>query len=168
LVWREFCLFLISGRNNTCLCRTYGDYYFTYWGFFLTIAGTFLAALKTILTHVLQSSSSPRHPFSFSLFGTIIEKRPSRLMPPLHPLDLLLRMSPLAFVQCIIYAHLSGELKDILADSPTQGRALALACNGAIAFGLNVVSFTANKRVGPLSMTVAGSSNFCSNSSISD
>jgi hypothetical protein len=28
--------------------------------------------------------------------------------------------------------------------------------NGAMAFGLNVVSFTANKKVGALSMTVAG------------
>jgi hypothetical protein len=31
-----------------------------------------------------------------------------------------------------------------------------LILNGAMAFGLNVVSFTANKKVGALSMTVAG------------
>jgi hypothetical protein len=31
-----------------------------------------------------------------------------------------------------------------------------LFANGCIAFGLNVVSFTANKKAGPLSMTVAG------------
>jgi hypothetical protein len=35
-------------------------------------------------------------------------------------------------------------------------KATALLANGAIAFGLNVVSFTANKKAGPLSMTVAG------------
>jgi hypothetical protein len=32
----------------------------------------------------------------------------------------------------------------------------ALFVNGAIAFGLNIVSFTANKKAGALSMTVAG------------
>lgn len=40
------------------------------------------------------------------------------------------------------------------------GRAMALAVNGCIAFGLNIVSFTANKHVGPLGMTVAGESSF--------
>jgi hypothetical protein len=70
-----------------------------------------------------------------------------------------MRMSPLAFVQCVLYAHLSGELTHVRAYAlreMTHGKALALACNGAIAFGLNVVSFTANMRVGALSMTVAG------------
>ena len=38
----------------------------------------------------------------------------------------------------------------------TKGKALALLVNGIIAFGLNVVSFTANKKSGPLTMTVAG------------
>lgn len=33
---------------------------------------------------------------------------------------------------------------------------MVLGMNGVIAFGLNVVSFTANKKVGALSMTVAG------------
>lgn len=33
---------------------------------------------------------------------------------------------------------------------------VGLFVNGCIAFGLNVVSFTANKKAGPLSMTVAG------------
>ncbi|KAL0946082.1 hypothetical protein HGRIS_012352 [Hohenbuehelia grisea] len=34
---------------------TYGDYYFTLWGFTLTLLGTLLAALKTIVTHYLQA-----------------------------------------------------------------------------------------------------------------
>ncbi|KAL1706811.1 triose-phosphate transporter family-domain-containing protein [Schizophyllum commune] len=34
---------------------TYGDYYFTAYGFFLTTLGTVLAALKTVFTNVLQS-----------------------------------------------------------------------------------------------------------------
>lgn len=37
-------------------------------------------------------------------------------------------------------------------------RMYALLFNGCIAFGLNVVSFTANKKSGPLTMTVAGAS----------
>lgn len=81
-------------------------------------------------------------------------------LPRLHPLDLLLRMSPLAFIQCVYYAHLSGELERVRAWSAgastmsflggegMDGRkAFALAVNGAMAFGLNVVSFTANSKV---------------------
>lgn len=52
---------------------------FTALGFSLTILGTLLAALKTIVTNMIQVG---------------------RLK--LHPLDLLLRMSPLAFVQCVV------------------------------------------------------------------
>ncbi|KAJ9094806.1 hypothetical protein QFC20_006820 [Naganishia adeliensis] len=37
----------------------------------------------------------------------------------------------------------------------TRGKATALLLNGVIAFGLNIVSFTANKKAGPLTMTVA-------------
>ena len=68
-------------------------------------------------------------------------------------------MSPLAFVQCVFVALLSGELERVRAASAREmglGRAMALLTNGALAFALNVVSFTANKKVGALSMTVAG------------
>ena len=34
--------------------------------------------------------------------------------------------------------------------------AVGLIINGCIAFGMNIVSFTANKKAGALSMTVAG------------
>ena len=82
---------------------TYGDYYFTPLGFLLTLLGTFLAALKTIYTNILQSSPT----------ATKAEARPSTttpmaqlFIPPplnLHPLDLLARMSPLAFLQLRIW-----------------------------------------------------------------
>ncbi|GJE86315.1 TPT-domain-containing protein [Phanerochaete sordida] len=197
---------------------TYGDYYFTTWGLCLTLLGTFLAALKTIYTSVLQSSpTSSRAPPSATpkmpAPATWGKPHPTTdhpcrnppqnsfwrcLVPPrldMHPLDLLTRMSPLAFVQCVIYAQLSGEL-DRLArlgalpaapPTPLPGAALhaaaphalanttaallgclparahglplaqaaVLLANGAVAFGLNVVSFSANGRVGALSMTVA-------------
>ena len=70
-------------------------------------------------------------------------------------------MSPLAFVQCVFVALRAGELERVRAASAREmdsGRALALLTNGMLAFALNVVSFTANKKVGALSMTVAGTS----------
>ena len=92
----------------------------------------------------------------------------SPFIPPrlnLHPLDLLTRLSPLACIQCIIYAYLSGELGRIRSvfvgeSAPSSASGwwypLLLLGNGLIAFGLNVVSFTANGKVGALNMTVAG------------
>lgn len=41
-------------------CRTYGDYYFTAWGLFLTLLGTFLAALKTVVTNLIQTGGGGR------------------------------------------------------------------------------------------------------------
>lgn len=68
-------------------------------------------------------------------------------------------MAPLAFIQCVILSYISGELEQVRHWSSkelTTSTAFALGLNGVIAFGLNIVSFTANKKIGPLSMTVAG------------
>ncbi|KAG8905167.1 UAA transporter [Tulasnella sp. 403] len=223
---------------------TYGDYSFTAWGFILTLFGTFLAALKTVLTSILQtppavsrtgtplptttpvktapgyeflvppssasaassagSNSPPKSPsfhqslltaklnaqrlgqqtggwFSrpFDFLSSRLGKRFSFITKrfdldfglqqqsmmstsiKLHPLDLLLRMSPLAFVQCIVYAWLSGELERALVHKGpgefgwSQKSAIVLFMNGVIAFLLNIVSLTANQKNGPLTMTVA-------------
>ncbi|KAF7795208.1 hypothetical protein EIP86_006358 [Pleurotus ostreatoroseus] len=91
-------------------------------------------------------------------------------------------MSPLAFVQCVAYAHISGELDRLrrlsagahMHSPPHNGTSIdapyerapyvghmdfakifVLLINGCIAFGLNIVSFSANGKVGALSMTVA-------------
>lgn len=118
----------------------------------MTILGTVLAAIKTIYTSILQSTPSPTSP----------QPRVNYVVPPrlqLHPLDLLTRMAPLAFIQCVILAHLTGELSRVRAWSAhemTPIKAALLGVNGIIAFGLNFVSFTANKAAGPLSMAVAG------------
>ncbi|KAF8576778.1 TPT-domain-containing protein, partial [Ramaria rubella] len=140
---------------------TYGDYYFTLWGLTLTLLGTLLAALKTIATHLLQTghslASSAPSPSKMRPRLRLTRFLPARALK-LHPLDLLLRMSPLAFIQCVLYAHLSGELDGVRAFGAREmdpHRAITLAINGAMAFGLNVVSFTANSKVGPLSITVA-------------
>ncbi|WVO16811.1 hypothetical protein L204_104497 [Cryptococcus depauperatus] len=117
---------------------TYGDYYFTAWGLVLTLLGTFLAALKTVVTNLIQTGGGGRL--------------------KLHPLDLLMRMSPLAFIQCTIFSILTGELSRVQAFGATQmtsGKAVALLVNGIIACGLNIVSFTANKKAGALTMTVS-------------
>ncbi|CAE6467922.1 unnamed protein product [Rhizoctonia solani] len=78
------------------------------------------------------------------------------LTPALHPLDVLLRLSPLACVQCLIMAFFTGEISRWSASlelSPIKWRALAL--NGSLAFLLNYVSFVTSRRAGALSMTVA-------------
>ena len=125
---------------------TAGDYYFTLPGLLLTVLGTLLAATKTILTNHLQNNL---------------------LTHPLHPLDLLLRMSPIACLQSLLYAHLSGELPILythIATSSSRGSGrtvLKVVGNGVLAFVLNIVSFTANKAVGALTMTVAGNLKQC-------
>ncbi|KAK4689473.1 hypothetical protein P7C73_g640, partial [Tremellales sp. Uapishka_1] len=117
---------------------TYGDYNFTAWGLFLTLLGTFFAALKTVTTNLIQTGGGGRL--------------------KLHPLDLLMRMSPLAFIQCVAYGWYTGELERVRrygATQMTRGKAIALLINGVIACGLNIVSFTANKKAGALTMTVS-------------
>jgi hypothetical protein len=114
-------------------------------GFLLTLLGTLLAAAKTILTNSIQVNNSS----------------------PLHPMDLLLRMSPLAFLQSLFYAILIGEpakLATLLSTMPSHScstLALKLAINGTLAFGLNYVSFAANKKTSPLTMTVAANVKQC-------
>ncbi|KAI7853492.1 triose-phosphate transporter family-domain-containing protein [Circinella umbellata] len=115
---------------------TFGEYGYTAVGFLLTVLGTVLAAVKTVVTNRI-------------LVGRL----------KLDPLDLLLRMSPLAFVQCVFYAYVTGELgrvQEFSASNMTVGLASGLIVNGIMAFGLNIVSFTANKKAGALTMTVAG------------
>jgi len=115
---------------------TRGEYDYTLIGFLLTVLGTVLAAVKTIVTNRVQVG---------------------RLK--LHPLDLLLRMSPLACIQTIIYAQLTGEMsavREFAAENMSMNMLFGLIANGAVAFLLNVVSFTANKKTSALTMTVAG------------
>lgn len=130
---------------------TFGDYYFQPMGFCLTLLGAFFAALKTVVTNGILTG---------------------RLR--LSPLELLFRMSLLAFVQTIIYGYLNGEMSlvykgvqaarnhdaiDLNANESELviGPALVLKLflNGIIAFGLNIVSFTANKNTSALTITVA-------------
>jgi Triose-phosphate Transporter family len=124
---------------------TAGDYYFTMLGFLLTLLGTLLAALKTIFTNQIQKSISS----------------------PMHQLDVLLRMSPLACIQSLMYATALGEtstLRTFIATLSLDARfrlLTKLAVNGALAFALNYASFTANNKTSPLTMTVAANIKQC-------
>ncbi|TFK29429.1 TPT-domain-containing protein [Coprinopsis marcescibilis] len=63
---------------------TYGDYYFTVFGFLLTLLGTLLAALKTIITNLfLRSSASPSAPTSITKASSS-ESTPSGGFPTKH------------------------------------------------------------------------------------
>ncbi|KAK3366818.1 triose-phosphate transporter family-domain-containing protein [Lasiosphaeria ovina] len=120
---------------------TYGDYYFTTAGFFLTFLGVLLAVVKTVATNRIMTGALA-----------------------LSPLETLLRMSPLAFIQAVICATLSGEFARFRAanpDGPSRMMMLALAGNGLLAFLLNVSSFSTNKVAGALTMTVCGNIKQC-------
>lgn len=115
---------------------TYGDYYFTLRGFSLTLLSVLLAAVKAIAGNRLMTGSLK-----------------------LSALEILMRMSPLAAFQCLVYAWVSGELDQFRASVAigevfTSGFRLALACNAATAFALNVVSFHTNKVAGALTVSV--------------
>lgn len=67
----------------------------------------------------------------------------------LHPLDLLIRMSPLAFAQCLFASWWTGELakvQEFTMKEMTYAGLFGLAMNGIIAFFLNVVSFTVSSK----------------------
>ncbi|KAJ1933087.1 hypothetical protein FBU59_006155, partial [Linderina macrospora] len=98
---------------------TYGDYSWTALGLLLTLLGTLLAAVKTVVTNRI-------------LVG--------KLQLKLGALDLLYRLSPLAFAQTLVWSLVTGEF--VRATEFVYGGVGwqvvgALAANGAIAFVLN-------------------------------
>lgn len=122
---------------GACLA-TAGDYQASGLGFLLTLLGVFLACIKTIATNRLMTG-----PLDLSA------------------MELLLRMSPLAAIQCMAYAALTGELSALrrftqLDGGLTWSLSIALLLNACVAFALNVVSFQTNKLVGALAVTVCG------------
>ncbi|KAL9128638.1 MAG: hypothetical protein Q9217_002734 [Psora testacea] len=121
---------------------TYGDYYFTPLGFFLTLLGVILAAFKTVATNRLMTGNLK-----------------------LHALELLFRMSPLAAVQSLIFGLFAGEVSGFLkwvaeGNLPSSYRT-ALAGNGLLAFLLNVASLHTNKLAGALTMSICANLKQC-------
>ncbi|KAI4171407.1 MAG: hypothetical protein LQ343_004263 [Gyalolechia ehrenbergii] len=114
------------------MLTSYGDLSATTLGFFVTLLGTILAAVKTVATNRLQTAGLH--------FGA---------------LELLHRMSPIACAQSLFVAYVYGEFDRFEPQLlGTKGLVIVFA-NGIIAFGLNVTSFEANKRSGALTMTIA-------------
>ena len=116
---------------------TYGDYYTTVTGFFMTLIGAILAAVKTVATNRMQTSGLH-----------------------LSAMELLCRLSPLAAMQSFAAAYMAGEVRiihDIASDRNNWrfGVICGLILNAGLAFGLNITSFTSNKKAGALTMTVA-------------
>ena len=156
---------------GVCLA-TYGDYYFTTWGFILTLFGTVLAAIKTLATHEIQNMSIVARPikaharlyclqtpFGAATISLAPLPRFRRHHLHLHPLDLLTRLSRLAVVQCVVYAYFFGEMDYVRqwsSRSDVVWQIILLSGNGIIACALNIVSFEANRRSGALTMGVAG------------
>lgn len=116
---------------------TFGDYYFSVAGFLLTLLGVFLASVKTVATNRLMTGSLK-----------------------LSAMEVLFRMSPLAAIQCLFYAAGSGELTKVREAASegifTTGLLFSIGLNASMAFGLNLVSFQANKVAGALTMSVCG------------
>jgi hypothetical protein len=150
---------------------TYGDYYYTCWGFVLTLLGAFLAAFKSVVTQILLSplpspSPSPSTDIELSLSTSKQQQQQQqqqqqRYIPVLHPLDLLHWTSSHALIQCVLYAYLTGELDrahTYFELELTPHKVLSLVANGAIAFGVNVISFHTNRKLGAVGMSVAGAS----------
>ena len=83
----------------------------------------------------------------------------------LPPLEVLLRMSPLAALQSLMYACASGEATRLLG-AVSEGNMsrwiwLILAGNGFLAFLLNISSFQTNKLAGALTISVCSNLKQC-------
>ena len=121
---------------------TFGDYYFSAMGFTLTLLGVVLASVKTVATNRLMTGSLQ-----------------------LPAMEVLFRMCPLAAIQCLFYAAGSGEISKLRAGATeevfTTTFLVAIVCNAAMAFGLNLVSFMTNKVAGALTISVCGNVKQC-------
>jgi len=126
------------------------DVEFTTIGLILTLIGVFLAALKGVTTNLL-------------MVGPL----------KMHPLQVISYMAGPAALQCILYGFVVGEVSSISSllkrlsgdatlvakhggpvEYPVISLLGKLAVNGLLAFILNWVSFTANKKTSALTMTV--------------
>jgi Triose-phosphate Transporter family len=159
---------IVFGAAFAC----FGDVNATTFGFILTVLGTTLAALKTVVTNLLQGGNKTtehenQESQSEILQQSTIQSWQSSIQKHAFQytaLELLEVMSPLACVQCLLASQFSGELeqvyfrfaKNTLKDQFNWFLLLLLIGNGFTAFLLNIVSFKTNKVAGPLTMTVVG------------
>ncbi|ELU38653.1 TPT domain-containing protein [Rhizoctonia solani AG-1 IA] len=184
---RAGCLGITSEKMKS-LTPVILDYSYTRAGLALTLLGTALAALKTMLaSRVVQAriqtsytphgdTSTPVSPKSVyparahsrrASIKRVVDQNYAPVdgpsgsnhlpatttapAPALHPLDVLLRLSPLACIQCLVMAFLTGETHRWSSNMDlTVTRWRTLALNGVLAFLLNYVSFVTSRKAGPL------------------
>lgn len=118
----------------------YGDMSYTMLGFIYTCLCVFLAALKVVASGEMLTSNYK-----------------------LHPVDLLGHMAPLAMVQCLIFATMAGESRDIArrwhdelspVTSPSAWPFIVVLSSGIFSFSLNICSLMANKLTSPLTLCI--------------
>ena len=116
---------------------TKGELHYTLLGIFVTLLGVLLAAFKGISTNYILTTQEISTP------------------------ELLSKMSLHAIWQCTFAAYLSGEVTDVIqygndVDSDVlYSLVLLVTGNGILAFLLNAVSFSANKKTSELTMSVS-------------
>ena len=123
------------------ILATTGEYSSSKLGCALTLSGALLASIKTVATNRLQTAG-----LRFSA------------------LELVWRMNTLAFWEAMTVAGLNGEVRGALRQvgvfefhgKSFRSSILPIFLNAGLAFGLNVASYSTNKLVGALAMSVSG------------